>query len=336
MISMKDISERCGVSIATVSKALNNRSDISAPTRELICNTAREMGYFPNSSARALKTNRTYNLGVLFVDAARSGLKHNYFSQVLDSFKVTTEANGYDITFINVNQEFHPMTYLEHSRYRGIDGAVIACVDFKDPQVADLIESDIPVVTIDCDHPHASSVISDNITGMRQLTDYICDSGHRKIAYIFGDDNDVTKNRMEGFRESLSAHRISLSPEYLLRGKYRDPESAYQHTKELLSAGQPPTCIAYPDDYAMIGGLNAVFDLNLSIPGDVSIAGYDGLNYTTVFRPPLTTLKQDTEAIGQKAALELIAQVESPHRRTYNRIVVKGRLLEGASVKKLF
>ena len=97
MVSMKDISELCGVSIATVSKALNDHKDIGEETKTRICKVAKELGYFPNSSARALKTKRTYNLGVLFVDEARSGLTHDYFANVLNAFKKYAEENGYEL-----------------------------------------------------------------------------------------------------------------------------------------------------------------------------------------------------------------------------------------------
>ena len=105
MVSMKDISVACGVSVATVSKALNNHTDIGEETRLHIKKVAKEMGYFPNSSARALKTNRTFNLVVLFADESRSGLTHDYFANVLDSFKLASEERGYDITFLNCNKK---------------------------------------------------------------------------------------------------------------------------------------------------------------------------------------------------------------------------------------
>ena len=101
MVSMKDIAQRCGVSVATVSKALNGQQDIGEDTRRRICIAAEKMGYMTNSAARALKTNRTYNLGVLFVDERHSGLAHEYFSAVLESFKAEAEAHGYDITSVS-------------------------------------------------------------------------------------------------------------------------------------------------------------------------------------------------------------------------------------------
>ena len=94
MVSMKDIAKACSVSVATVSKALSGQPDIGEQTRELICKTADALGYMTNSAARALKTNRTYNIGVLFVDGRRSGLAHEYFSSMLESLKVEAERNG--------------------------------------------------------------------------------------------------------------------------------------------------------------------------------------------------------------------------------------------------
>ena len=166
MVSMKDIAQRCGVSVATVSKALNGQPDISEETRSRIEDAAREMGYMTNAAARALKTNRSYHLGVLFVDERRSGLAHEYFSSMLESFKVEAESRGYDITFINSCKDRpNRMSYLEHSKYRGFDGVVIACIDFNRPEVIELMNSSVPVVTIDYQCDTCSSVISENKKG---------------------------------------------------------------------------------------------------------------------------------------------------------------------------
>ena len=186
MSSLKDLARECGVSVATVSKALNGQSDISAATRDRVREAARRMGYVPNMAARAMKTNRTYNLGVLFVDERQSGLAHEYFSAVLDSFKVQVEKLGYDITFVNRNLGGRTMTYLEHCHYRGVDGAVIACVDFNDPQVVELVNSDVPVVTIDHVFNNRMAVLSDNVNGLSALVRYAYANGHRRIAFIHG------------------------------------------------------------------------------------------------------------------------------------------------------
>ena len=173
MPSLKDLAKECGVSVATVSKALNDQPDISPATRERVRAAAHRMGYLPNAAARSLKTNRTYNLGVLFVDERQSGLTHEYFSAVLDSFKVEAEKHGYDITFINHNISGKSMSYLEHCRYRNVDGVVIACVNFYEPQVVELVNSEVPVVTIDHVFNNRMAILSDNVFGLKIPEAYV-------------------------------------------------------------------------------------------------------------------------------------------------------------------
>lgn len=333
MVSMKEIAAKCGVSVATVSKALNDHVDISLATKEMVKSTAREMGYFPNSSARALKTNRTYNLGVLFMDEARNGLTHDYFAHILNSFKETAEAKGYDITFINSNKLSQKMTYLEHSRYRGVDGVVIACVDFHEPEVLELVNSDLAVVTIDHTFDNRPSVTSDNIRGMRELIGYVHSMGHRKIAYINGgDESTVTRNRIGCFYRTLAELKIPFIDAYMRKGQYRDVKSSHDETLKLLDLPNPPTCILYPDDLSAIGGINAIKERGMRIPGDISIAGYDGIPIAKVLEPRFTTVEQDTETIGRRAAEKLISMVENPKTTLIERLIVEGKLLTGDTV----
>ena len=336
MASMKDISELCGVSIATVSKALNDQSDIGEETKARIKQVAKELGYFPNSSARALKTKRTYNLGVLFVDEAQSGLTHDYFSNVLNSFKKVAEEKGYDITFISAgNGGGKRMSYLERCRYRGFDGVVIACVDFENPEVAELVKSDIPLVTIDHSFYGRAAVISDNVTGMKDLLTYIIEQGHKKIAYIHGADSAVTKNRLSSFFKTAEELGISVPDEYIKEAAYRSTKEAGKATKELMELKNPPTCILYPDDFSCFGGMNVIREKGLRIPEDISVAGYDGLRIGRHIEPKLTTLRQDTDAIGEEAAKKLIDLIEKPKTTIIEQIVIGGEVYEGKTVRKL-
>jgi len=333
MVSMKDIAAQCGVSVATVSKALNNHSDIGEDTKKLVCETAQALGYFPNSSARTLKTKRSFNIGVLFVDEGRSGLTHDYFASVLDSFKRYAESSGYDITFINAQS--HQMTYLEHSRYRGVDGVVIACVDFSDPEVINLINSDLPVVTIDHVFDNRIAIVSDNISGMNDLVQYLYDCGHRKIAYIYGDDTAVTRNRVASFYNALRRLGVEIPESFAIAAAYRNPALSAKCTKRLLEEKDRPTCIIYPDDYSAIGGLTALNEMGLSVPEDISIAGYDGIYVSQIMDPKLTTIRQDTKEIGEVAARSLIRLMRDQKSTIIEKIIVPGQLLKGGSVKEL-
>lgn len=332
MASMKDISKLCGVSIATVSKALNGQSDIGPETKEKVQKAAKELGYFPNSSARALKTKRTYNLGVLFVDEAQSGLTHDYFANVLNSFKKVAEAHGYDITFLSTGSAENKMTFLEHCRYRGFDGVVIACIDFDNPEVEELVKSDIPLVTIDHYFYGRAAVISDNISGMRDLFTYVYQMGHRRIAYIHGSDSAVTKNRLSSFFKTAEEFGVSIPDEYVRTAAYRDTAMAARVTKELLELPVPPTCILYPDDLSCFGGMNQIREQGLSIPQDISVAGYDGITMGRHIEPQLTTLLQDTEAIGAKAAEKLIELIEKPKTALTEQLVIGGEVYPGKTV----
>ena len=331
MVSMKDIAAACGVSVATVSKALNDHSDIGEETKQHIKEVARDMGYSPNSLARALKTNRTYNIGVLFVDEAQSGLTHDYFSLVLDSFKRTVEEKGYDITFINNKGRSH-VSYLEHCRYRGFDGVMIACVDFYDPQVMELVRSNLPLVTIDHVFNNRISVMSDNVGGMQQLLEYVYSQGHRRIAYIHGADSAVTRERLASFYHTAEKLGLEVPDEYIKEAPYRDSWGTGERTKELLRLKTPPTCILYPDDFASLGGLNAIAELGLRVPEDISVAGYDGIRISRHLSPKLTTLKQDTKSIGSKAGEKLISLIEHPKSTIIEQIVIKGGVYEGGTV----
>lgn len=336
MVSMKDISIACGVSVATVSKALNDHSDIGEETKARIRQTAKEMGYFPNSAAKALKTNRTNNIGVLFVDDAQSGLTHDYFAYVLDSFKRTAEQNGFDITFINgCKAGKNRMSYLEHARYRGFDGVVIACIDFNDPEVMELIQSDIPVVTIDHLFHNRIAVISDNIKGMRDLLLHIYQKGHRKIAYIHGADSAVTQSRLSSFYRTAEELGIEIPDEYVREAAYRSTMESFEKTQELLELKVPPTCILYPDDFACFGGINAIKEKGLRIPEDISVAGYDGIRIGRHVEPQLTTLRQNTAQIGSKAAESLIELIEHPKTALIRQIVVEGKVFEGKTVGEI-
>lgn len=333
MVSMKDIAQRCGVSVATVSKALNGHRDIGEETRSRICAMADEMGYMTNSAARALKTNRTYNLGVLFVDERRSGLAHEYFSTMLESFKVEAEAHGYDITFINHNVGGRHNSYLHHCLYRGVDGVIIACVDFNDPEVRELAESNIPLVTIDRVFDNRLAVLSDNVGGVSALVRHVYSKGHRKIAFLHGERTSVTNNRLIGFHRTCEELGLEIPEEYIIECVYHDPDRCAEATRQLLSLPDRPTCILFPDDFSYIGGMNVLIEAGLRIPEDISVVGYDGIHLAKVMR--LTTYSQNAVGLGKAAAERLISLIERPKTTLLDRIMIEGSLMEGNSVKQL-
>lgn len=331
-VTIRDISKKCGVSVSTVSKALNHYGDVGQETAEMIRRVAEEMHYIPNTAARQLKTNVSHNLGVLFVDEMGSGLTHEYFAAILNAAREEAEKLGYDITFIGQNLGGRPMSYLEHCRYRKCDGVLIANVDFENPAVIDLVKSEVPVVTIDFAFDSVSCVTSDNLSGGYGLAEYLIKKGHKKIAFIYGERTSVTNKRLVGFNRALQDHGISIPPEYLVQGRYHDPKSSRAATRYLMGLDEPPTAILYPDDYSYLGGMIELERMKISVPEDVSVVGYDGIPMAEILRPRLTTWRQDAEQIGRLSAGKLIETIE--HRQTCmsEDIPVSGWLVEGTSV----
>lgn len=336
MVSMKDISAVCGVSVATVSKALNDQNDIGKETKRRIRQVAEEMGYFPNTAAKMLKTNRAYNMGVLFNDEDYSGLTHDYYAYVLDSLKRTVEAKGYDITFVNTSRHrAGAMSYLEHCKSRGFDGVAIVCTDFYSPEILRLVRSGIPTVTLDHLFNNVCAVMSNNVQGMQDLLTYIYKKGHRRIAYIHGADSAVTQSRLSSFYRTAGRLGLTVPDEYIRMSPYRDTKGAYRETMSALDLEKPPTCILYPDDFSSFGGYNAIKARDMRVPDDISIAGYDGIRVARHIEPTLTTSWQDTAELGRQVGEKLISLIEYPKTTLIETIVVEGNVFEGNSVAEI-
>ncbi len=331
-VTIKELSAHCGLSISTVSKALNGYPDISEETKQQVRRAAQLMGYQPNAQARSLKLGRTFNLGVLYSDDTESGFTHSYFAPVLQAFKQEAERRGYDITFITHHMGQRDMTYLEHCRYRNVDGVCIVCCHFQDDEVQKLIYSNLPVVTIDHVFHDVACVQSQNKEGMALLTRYAIEQGHRRIAYLYGDSVSVTDVRRISFLRTMREAGLDVPDEYLAQAVYHDPAATREAALRLLAVSPRPTCILMPDDYAAMGGMEAITSSGLRIPQDVSVGGFDGVRLLQMCRPCLTTVAQDTQRIGQEAARQLVHLIERPNTTYHEVVPIPCKLIQGETI----
>jgi len=326
--SIREIAEKCGQPLYIVGRVLNENSGIDDDVRGQVLEAARSLGY-PVSGGRG----RTFNVGVLFEDDNYSGLTHPFFASMLNAFKETVEAHGCDVTFINHNIGTDSASLLEHCLYRNVDGVCLALVNFYSDEVKELLNSGIPCVTVDYPTQNAPCVMSENKGAMHLLVDYAVSMGHRRIAFISGQRNsEVTEQRISQFFECMKDHGLDVPKGYFVEGRYGDVGCVRNMVTELLARPDRPSCILLPDDSCYFGAQEAIRALELRIPADVSVAGFDGITLTQSLRPQLTTIKQDSEEMGRQAALKLIKRFENPDESDLEPVKIPVKLIKGATI----
>lgn len=335
MITIYDIAKKVGCSSATVSKALNDYTDVNQKTKDRILAAAKEMGYTPNSQAQALTKKKTWNIGVLFeVDSEeRGGLTHYYFAQIIESFKKYANELGYDITFVSERLGNDHISFSQHARRRHCDGVIIANYNYENEDIKELVQSNIPVVVIDYNFDNVSSIFSENYEGLKLLTQYLIDMGHKDIIYLHGQHLFVTDKRIRGFKDTMRKNALPIKDTSLVEGMYYNRHLIEEKTKEIVKKNKP-SAIIFSDDYAAVWGAKAIHQMGLKVPEDISIAGFDGLEIGEMMTPRLTTIRQDTTMIGQQAAKRLMDIIETKnHSKVDVRVGVE--LVKGESVKNI-
>ena len=328
MVRLKDIAEACGVSAATVSRALNGVTNENKERASFICRTAKEMGYYPNAAARTLKTSRSNNIGILYEDR----MNHEYFSSLLDDLRSSADARGYDLTLIGQGRGEETGNYYEHARRRNLDGVVVIQADFDSANVIRLATSAIPAVIIDHIYEGCDCVASDNRASMEQLVSHAFGKGHRKIALIQGETGAVSRERLSGFYKICAELGLRVEEGFVREGHFHDPESCYRIIRELMDGKEKPTCILCPDDYSCFGALWALRDAGIQVPGDISLIGFDGIRISQMVPPHLTTYRQNTAQIAEEAIQLLAEAIEEPDTHIPRQITVQGELVEGDTV----
>ena len=171
--------------------------------------------------------------------------------------------------------------------------------------------------------------------GMADLVRYVYGKGHRRIAFIHGETTSVTQKRLASFHKTCAELGLVIPEEYVEAATFHDPKASGLATRRLLALKERPTCILYPDDFSFIGGMNELERQGVSIPRDMSVAGYDGILLSQVLRPRLTTYRQGAEQMGTQAARLLVEQIEQPDTWLPQTVTVEGELLPGDTVADL-
>jgi LacI family transcriptional regulator len=336
MVTIKDVSKKSGFSVTTVSKALNDYPDISQKTKDKILKLCDDMGYVPNLSARSLVNKKSYTIGVIFEEITGLGLQHPLFSKILESFKNEVEKSGYDIMFLSNSMGGNNGSYYQHCLRKQVDAVLVVCAEFDSAEMHELYDGDIPTVVIDFMYEDILNITSNNHLGVKQAVRYLKELGHEKIAHIHGSlQTYIGGIRHDYFKELMAKYDLPINEAFIVNGEYFSKEDGYNAMQKLLALKELPTAVFCASDMLAIGAIQAIQQANLSVPEDISIIGFDGIDIGQIFSPRLTTIRQDSRKMGKIAASNILTMISENNFKKNNTIMVDTYLITGETTRVL-
>ena len=322
-VSIKDIAHAAGVSHPTVSRALRNSPLVNKQTAERIQQLASGMGYQPNAVARGLVTKKTWTIGVVVTTIADP-----FIGEVVSGIEEAANEHGYSVFLANSSAEpAREIKVVQSFRERRVDGILVAASRVGALYAPLLERLKVPIVLINNQHPDefVHSVVIDNGTASLKAVQHLLALGHRRIAYIgdkYGYQSDT--ERFGGYRQALELADCPFLPEFVVHGDGK-PEAGMEATMRLLALPARPTAIFCYNDMTAIGALRSIRSQGLRVPGDISLVGFDDLFIASYSDPPLTTIRQPTQAMGRLAMESLLKLFSNARHET--KIKMKGELV---------
>lgn len=300
-MTISDVARTAGVSVATVSKVINGRYGVAVATSARVQEVIEQLGYESSLVARSLRSRRTNVIGILVAEF------EPFSTEILKGTASAIAGTGYELLAYSGGGRAQSQVGWERrylSRLSGtlVDGAILVTPTVTDAQPG------IPVVAVD---PHTGpagmpTVDSDNMHGAMAATKHLLDLGHRRIAFLGGRvDLESARLREQGFRRAMAEAGVPVDPTLMRIGGYR-PETADGPARDLLTLEERPTAIFAANDLSAIRTMEIARSLGLSVPGDLSVIGFDNIPESALVDPPLTTINQPLQRMGAEAIRMLI------------------------------
>ena len=339
-ITIKDIAQKCGVGVSTVSRAINNHPDISEETKSKIMKVVKENNFVPNKSARNLKILDSKTIAVLI-----KGIDNPFFQKMIKVFEEEIQNRKYSFILhrVDTNQDEVEVA-LELIKEKRLKGIVFLGGKFSH-QEKKLKEIQIPFVlsTIaiaeNVDRNIYSSVSVDDKSESEKIVNFLCDQGHTKIAILVAgkSDRSISKLRVEGYRNALKSRNIPIN-ENLIRHTDDNEniqviENGYKLMKELLESKEEFTAVYSISDSMAIGASKAILESGKRIPQDYSVVGFDGLDITYYYNPSITTIRQPVDDMARETTKILFDLINNKTKNQHK--VFKGELIVRESTSKL-
>ncbi|MDQ8734723.1 LacI family DNA-binding transcriptional regulator [Paenibacillus sp. LHD-38] len=304
-LKIKDVAEKAGVSVTTVSRVLNGEKYVKDELKAKVQRVIDDLGYSPSHIARSLVRQKTNLIGIIVPD-----LTSSFYSTILSSIEEAVSLNQYNLLVCNINEDTDKeYKYLNIFKEMRVEGIIIMHEKLNDEIRQFINKLDIPVIfsSVCPEDQKFVSVIIDDYSAAYDTTNYLIGLGHERIAFIGGDLRDVTsgKNRYFGYLKALTDNGIPVVEDYIRFGNYKT-QSGYMLMKEMLASEPRPTAVFAVSDDMAVGAMNCIHDHKLNVPDDISIIGFDGSQLTELVRPQLSSMEQPIHEMGKTTVYSLL------------------------------
>jgi LacI family transcriptional regulator len=322
MITIKDIAERAGVSYATVSRALNGRSDVSPQTRIHVLELAKELGYQPNAIARSLVNRKSEMIALIVPDVSNP-----FFADITMTVNKAAEEAGYTVVVCNTGwdsaKEQEKLRIMVEQR---VDGIILKPVSEINPDR--LRDLNVPLVLFWHAQPDQMSYVEvDHEAGAKLAVRHLVGRGYRKIAYLGGKlSSPANTIRMDAYKKTLTDAGIEVREDLINNGGF-SLESGYQRIASMFRLANPPDAVFCGNDIIALGVLQYVRDHGINVPRDFGIIGFDDISYASLPQVRLSTISQPRDKLGRQAFDALLAEMEAWPNRTGQKILVEPELV---------
>lgn len=337
MITIKDVAKLAGVSCSTVSKVLNNYSDVSSETRQKVQKIVEEYHFTPNISAQNLSMKKKKNIALIMSNLIDVDENDVIPIRELKGVVAAAEEKEYDMAFYPISSAMQKTkSYFSFCKENNIMGAILCGIRTDDMYFKELADSNIPCVLIDiyAQGSHSSSISIDNVEASIKAVTYLIEHHHKNIAIINGKLKSVVGiERYAGYCQALIDHHLELNRDYTVDGQF-DEDIAYTESKELLINHPEITAIFCASDVMAVGVYRAISELGKKIPDDISIIGFDDLPIAKYVTPKLTTIRQDFYEFGYQSVF-LLTQLIQQEQTHGSHVFIDYQLIERESVKTL-
>ncbi len=333
MTTIRQVADKAGVSVTTVSHVINNTRFVSDVLRERVQRAMTELNYRPNALARSLRLGQTHTLGLILPDSANP-----FFAEIGHAIEAAAFERGYSVILCNTeNDPTKELLYTNVLENRQVDGMVFVAAGGNHEALSSIVRNGLPLVVVDRDLGSlgVDAVTTNNYQGGLLATRHLIELGHTIIGCITG-PSDLTPSaeRVTGYSDALKEADLEVKGTLLVRGDFHVPSGLTAATL-LLQQDPRPTALFVCNDLMAIGALHAAAQLGLRVPDDVAIVGFDDIELASYTIPPLTTVCQPKQEIGHTAIQLILDRMASPVRSPRHEILRPQLMIRASSTRSL-